>query len=86
METLSDALRIIYNFIKNGNLENALWEISELEQHLRSKNAALLDKYQLKTYFSNWRTRLLRANSQGIRLIINDLELLIRKLENISID
>jgi hypothetical protein len=86
LETLSDALRIIYNFIENGNFENALWEITELERHLRSKDSSLMDKYQLKTYFANWRTRLLRANTQGIRLILNDLDLLIKKVENISID
>ena len=85
METISNALRIIYNLIDKGNLDNALWEITELEQYLKKKNPALMDKYHLKSYFIKWRTRLLRANP-NIRLVLDDIELLAKKLDNVIID
>ncbi len=86
METISDGLRIIYNLIDKGNLDNALWEISELEEYLKKKNPSLIDKYHLKTYFTKWRTRLMRENTRGIRLILDDIELLAKKLDNVIID
>lgn len=86
METIADGLRIIYSLIENGQLDNALWEISELEENLRKKNPALIDKYHLKTYFVKWHTRLLRDSPQGIRLVLSELELLIRKLDQVVID
>ena len=86
METISDGLRIIYSLIDKGHLDNALWEITELEQYVKKKNPGLLDKYHLKTYFMKWRTRLMRPNNHGIRLVLDDIELLAKKLENVVID
>lgn len=86
METIADGLRGICNLIEKGQLDNALWEITELEENLRKKNPGLMDKYHLKTYFVKWHTRLLRPNAQGIRLVLSELDLLIRKLDQVMID
>lgn len=85
METISDGLRMIYNLIDKGNLDNALWEISEFEQYLSTNNPVLLEKYRLKTYFLKWRTRLLRRDPQGIRLTLDEMEHLAKKLDNVII-
>lgn len=86
METVSDALRIIYNLIDRGNFDNALWEITELEQYLKKKNPRLIDKYHLKTYFMKWRTRLMRTSNYSIRLVLDEIELLAKKFDNVVID
>jgi fructose-bisphosphate aldolase class 1 len=86
LETISDGLRIIYNLIDKGNLDNALWEITELEQYLKKKSPGLIEKYNLKTYFMKWRKRLVSTNKHGIRLVLDDLELLAKKLDNVIID
>ncbi|AET69191.1 hypothetical protein Desor_3724 [Desulfosporosinus orientis DSM 765] len=86
METIADGLRSIYKLIEKGQLDNALWEITDLEENLRKKCPGLIDKYHLKTYFSKWRTRLLRTNAQGIQLVLSELDLLIRKLDQVVID
>ena len=85
-ETISDGLRIIYNLIDKGNLDNALWEITELEQHLKKKSPSIIEKYHLKTYFIKWRTRLISKDGHGIRLVLDELELLAKKLDNVIID
>ena len=85
METISDGLRMIHNLIDKGNLDNALWEISEFEQYLSTNNPGLLEKYRLKTYFLKWRTRLLRTDPQGIRLTLDEIEHLAKKLDNVII-
>lgn len=85
METISDGLRIIYNLIDKGNFDNALWEITEFEQYLKKKSPGLIEKYNLKTYFIKWRTRLLRASNHGIRLVLDDIELLAKKFDNVVI-
>lgn len=86
METISDGLRIIYNLIDQGNFDNAMWEITEFEQYLKNKNPGLIDKYHLKTYFIKWRTRLLRTNKHDIRLVLDDIELLAKKFDNVVLD
>lgn len=86
METISDGLRVIYNLIDKGNFDNALWEITEFEQYLKKKSPDLIDKYHLKTYFMKWRTRLLRSSNHGIRLVLDDLEFLAKKFDNVVID
>lgn len=86
METISDGLRNIYNLIDKGNLDNALWEITELEQYLKKKSPGLIEKYNLKTYFTKWHKCLINTNRHGIRLVLDDLELLAKKLDNVIID
>lgn len=86
METIADEFRIIYNLIENGQLDNALWEITDLDENLSKKSPALMDKYHLKTYFVKWHTRLLRNDAQSIRLVLSELELLIGKLDQVVID
>lgn len=86
METISDGLRIIYDLIDKGNFDNALWEIAEFEQYLKKKSPGLIDKYHLKSYFIKWRTRLVKTSSHGIRLVLDDIDLLAKKFDNIVID
>lgn len=83
---MSDALRIIYNLVEKGHLDNALWEIMELEQYLKDKNQGLMEKHRLKTYFTKWRTRLLKKDNSSIRFVLNDIDLLAKKLENVSLE
>ena len=84
MESISDGLRTIYNLIDRGYIDNALWEITELEQYLIANSPGLIEKYYLKTYFMKWRNRLLRPQPNNTRRILEEIELLANKLENIA--
>jgi hypothetical protein len=81
LESLSDMLRSIYNLVSRGNIDNALWEITELEQYMIRNCPVLLEKYYLKTYFIKWRNRLLRTKP-NLRVILEEIELLANQLEN----
>lgn len=86
LETISNTLRIIYNLIYKGDLENALWEINELEQYLNQNAPGLIEKYHLKTYFTKWRNRIVRTHNQNLNLLLDEIEHLAIKFENIVIN
>lgn len=86
LETISNGLRIIYNLIYKGDLENALWEINDLEQYIMQNAPALMDKHHLKTYFTKWRNRLIRSHNQNLNLLLEEIEHLAIKFENIIIN
>lgn len=85
METISSALRLIYDLICKGDIDNALWEVSELEQDLIKNAPGLTEKYHLKTYFVKWRNRLMRTYNHNFSLVLEEIELLANKFENIVI-
>ncbi|WP_425801910.1 hypothetical protein ACHOLT_14305 [Desulfitobacterium sp. Sab5] len=86
METISNALRIIYDLIHKGDLENALWEINDLEQYIMQNAPILIEKYNLKTYFTKWRNRLIRSHNQNLNLLLVEIEHLAIKFENVVIN
>lgn len=83
METISNGLRIIYDLIYKGDIDNALWEVNELEQYLIQNAPGLIEKYHLKTYFTKWRNRLISNRNPNFNLVLEEIEFLANKFENI---
>ncbi|AHF06792.1 hypothetical protein [Desulfitobacterium metallireducens] len=83
METISNGLRIIYDLICKDDIDNALWEVNELEQYLIQNAPGLIEKYHLKTYFTKWRNRLMRNQNHNFNLVLDEIELLANKFDNI---
>lgn len=85
METISTALRSIYNLISNGHVDNALWEVKELEEYLNQSAPHLIEKYHMKRYFIRWRNQLMRnrIQTQNLSPVLEEIELLANKLDHI---
>lgn len=86
LETISNGLRLIYILISKGDLDNALWEVNELEQYLNQNAPKIMERYHLKTYFTKWRNRLMRYQNNNFNLVLEEIELLATKLENIVLN